>query len=154
MDNSQSFYAKAYNPYLQAGIIFSAVIIVTILAKLVEITGIMAVHPRFPWMIAGSFMLFFAMFNSIFSLSAENMLKYWGRSIYSYMGLAAASGVIAYLSSSIPIGEAGSFRWIYIVLTIGYLIFLSMMMVLKNIVDFAQREEWNHPRIRKGKKKR
>ena len=154
MDNSQSFFTKAYNPILQAAVIFAAVVFITLMGKLVQLLGIMEVHPRFPWMTSGAFMLFFAMFNSIFFLSSDNMLKYWGRSIYSYVGLAAASSLLAYLASSIPLNEAGSFRWIYIVLTIGYLIFLSIMVVMKNIVDFAQREEWNHPRLRKGKKKR
>ena len=91
------------------------------------------------------------MFNSVFSLSAENMLKYWGRSIYSYLGLAFASGVAAYFFSAMSIDEAGSYRWIYIVLTIGYLVFLGMMAFMRQIVEFAQREEWNHPRIRRGR---
>lgn len=154
MDKTDSFFTKAYNPFLQAAIVLAAVIIVIALAKLIELLGIMEIHPRFPWMTAAAFMLFFAMFNSIFSLSSKNMVKYWGRSIYSYLGLAAVSGLIAYIASSTPISEAGSFRWIYIVLTIGYMVFLSMMVLMKNIVDFAQREEWNHPRIRKGRKKK
>ena len=45
--------------------------------------------------------------------------------------------------------EAGSYRWIYIVVAIGYLVFLSLMAMLRKIVEFAQREEWNHPRIRR-----
>ena len=152
MNESQSIFTKSISPFHQALMVFGAVIVVILGSKLVNLTGLIDVHPRFPWMTAAAFMLFFAMFNSVFSLSSKNMMKYWGKSIYSYLGLAAASGMVAYLFSSIPIGEAGSYRWIYFVLTIGYLVFLSMMAFMRRVVDFAQREEWNHPRIRRKKK--
>ncbi|MCB0546593.1 MAG: hypothetical protein KDD19_03340 [Phaeodactylibacter sp.] len=149
-----SIFDKGLNPILQAAITFGGVIVFILLAKLVKLTGLIHVPDRFPWMTAASFLLLFAVFNSVFSLSAENMLKYWGRSVYSYLGLAVASGAVATLFSSLSIDEAGSYRWIYIVLTIGYLVFLAMVASMRQIVDFAQREEWNHPRIRRGRGKK
>jgi drug/metabolite transporter (DMT)-like permease len=149
--SNTSIFEKAYNPVLQAAATFGAVIVFILISKLVKLTGLMYVSDLFPWMTAAAFMLLFAVFNSIFSLSANNMAKYWGRSIYSYMGLAAASGFVAYLFSSLTISEAGSYRWIYVVLSIGYLVFLSIMGFMKRIVEFAQREEWHHPRIRRRK---
>ena len=146
--NNTSVFEKAYNPILQASVIFGAVLVINLLSKLIKLTGLLDFSERFPWMIAAAFMLFYAMFNSVFSLSAKNMMQYWGRSIYSFMGLAAASGLTAYLFSSLSINEAGSFRWIYIVLTVGYLVFLCMMTFIKNVVEYAQKEEWNHPRTR------
>lgn len=153
--NSFDFYTKAYNPFLQAAIIFITMITIVLLSKLVNALGILEIGPKFAWMSAASFMLFFAVFNSVFSLSSKNLNRYWGRSIMAFMGLAAISAGAAYLFSSMSIDEAGSYRWIYIVVTFGYLVFLSIMGAMKNIVEFAQKEEWNHPRIRrkKGKKK-
>ena len=149
MDNKQtSFFYKAYNPVLQAALAFGAGILVTVGAKLVNLSGLLDVSDRFPWMSAAAFMLIFAIFNSIFSLSSKNLMQYWGRSIYSFLGLVFASGLVAYLFSSLSIYEAGSYRWIFFVLTIGYLVFLSIMSFMKRIVEFAQKEEWNHPRIR------
>jgi len=155
MTNSDdSFFSKAYNPMLQAGIALGMGILFMIVAKLIRLTGLIEIGERFPWLTAASFMLCFALFNSVFSLSSKNLAKYWGRSIMSFMGLAVASGLMAYLFSSIPIREAGSYPWIYVVLTFGYLIFLSMMASMKKIVEFAQREEWNQPRIRRKRDKR
>ena len=153
-DTNSSIFDKAYSPVTQAIVALGAVLLFIISAKLVKISGLMYVPDRFPWMTAASFLLLFAMGNSIFSLAADNMLKYWGRSVYSYLGLAVASGVLAYFTSSMSIDEAGSYRWIYLVLTIGYLVFLGMMAFMRQIVDFAQREEWNHPRIRRGKNRK
>lgn len=128
-------------------------LVVMLGSLIVKVTGLMPVPQRFPWMTAAAFLLFFAMFNSIYALTSKNMMKYWGASIYSYLGLAFVSGLTAYLFSSLSIFEAGSFRWIYIVLTIGYLVFLSIISFMRRIVDFAMKEEWNHPRIRRKKKK-
>ncbi len=149
----ESFYTKAYNPFLQSAVAMGGVLAVTLGAKFIALTGLLDVPVRFPWMTAAVFMLCFALFNSVFSLSADNMPRYWGRSMYSFLGLAVFSGLMAWLFSSLTISEAGSYRWIFIVVTIAYLVFLSMMAVMRRIVDFAQREEWNHPRIRRNHRK-
>jgi hypothetical protein len=149
MDHSDSIFAKGFNPYYQAALALGGVISFSILAKLVQSTGLLDVPQRFPWMAAASFMLLFAVFNSVFSLASENLMRYWGKSMYSFLGLAAGAGVFAYFFSSLSMTEAGSYRWIYIVVAIGYLVFLSMMATLRKIVEFAQREEWNRPRTRR-----
>ena len=146
-----TFIARAFNPVHQAMVALGSVVLVILVGKLINLTGLISVSNRFPWMAAAVFMLCFALFNSVFSLSAKDMMKYWGRSIYSFMGLACTSGVVAWLFSSLTINEAGSYRWIFIVVTIAYLVFLSLVGMMRKIVDFAQREEWNHPRIRKRK---
>lgn len=81
------------------------------------------------------------------------MDRYWTRSILGYIALAGIGALLAWGFSSLSINDAGSYRWIYIVLTFGYLFFLSMIGFMRKIVDFAQREEWNQPRIRKKKKR-
>ena len=148
-----SLYAKAYHPILFSGVIFGAHLVFVLVSKLVHLTGWVDVGQRFPWVSAASFLLFFAVFNSIFSLSAKNAGQYWSRSMLSFAGLAIANGLIAWLFSSLSINEAGSYRWIYVVVTFGYLVFMSIMNLMKKIVEFAQREEWNNPRIRNRKKR-
>ncbi|GJM31381.1 MAG: hypothetical protein DHS20C18_03820 [Saprospiraceae bacterium] len=150
---SGSIFDKAYDPVHQAIVTFGGVVVFILISKLLDILGLLNVPERFPWMTAAAFILLFSIFNSVLSLASKDIMKYWGRSIYCFLGLAASSGLVAYLSSSIPIGEAGSYRWIYIVLTIGYLVFLSIVAFIKQIVEFAQKEEWNHPRIRRKNKK-
>lgn len=151
-DRQTSVFERAYDPLSQALVIFAAVLVMNLGAKLVQLTGLGHFSERFPWMVATAFLLFFAMLNSVFSLSTKSMMRYWGRSVYCFMGLAAASGLLAWLFSSLPIGDAGSYRWIYVVVTVGYLVFLSIVTFMRNIVDFAQREEWNQPRWRSKKR--
>lgn len=150
----KSFLDRAYDPIYQALAAFAAAILINASAGLVDASGFMQPGVRFPWMTAASLMLCFAVFNSVSSLVSANMVKYWGRSVYAFMGLAASNGLLAWVISGLTISQAGSYRWIYIVVTIGYLIFLGMMAFMRSIVEFAQREEWNHPRLRqkRGKK--
>jgi drug/metabolite transporter (DMT)-like permease len=145
-----TFNEQIHNPILQAAAAVAGIVLILLGAQVVKLAGV-EVSELFPWMTAAVFMLCFALFNSVFSLVVKDMFKYWRRSIYSFMGLAFASGLLAWLFSSLPISEAGSYRWIYIVVTISYLVFLSIMALIRRIVEFAQREEWNQPRIRRHK---
>ncbi|MEM9919235.1 MAG: hypothetical protein AAF990_14125 [Bacteroidota bacterium] len=146
-----SFFENAYNPILQALVVLGFVIVFILGGRLCNYFKIIESGPLFPWMASASFVLFFAMFNSIFSLSAKDLNNYWSRSIMSFMGLAIVSGFVAYFFSNVSIRDAGSYQWIYLVLTIGYLVFLSMMGFMKRVVEFAQREEWNSPKQRRRK---
>ncbi|WP_367390498.1 hypothetical protein [Lewinella sp. LCG006] len=148
-NQSESIFSKTISPVYQAAMALGGVVVISLLAKLVGLTGITEVPQSFPWMSAASFMLLFALFNSVLSVSSKDLMKYWGTSIYCFLGLAAAAAGVAYVLSSLSMSEAGSYRWIYIVVGIGYLVFLSLMAMLRKIVEFAQREEWNQPRIRR-----
>lgn len=150
MTNPQaSVFTKDIPPFRQAVIVFLLSGGLMGLTKLVHMASSGDSDKTLFWTIAATFILFFAIFNALFSLSTKNLDKYWTHSMICYAGLALITGSLAYLLSSIPLDEAGSYRWIFIVLTMGYLIFLSIMTVMRKIVEFAQKEEWNHPRIRK-----
>lgn len=150
----KSFSYESLTPVVQAGVVFVGVVAVILISFLIKITDILYVSELFPWMTATAFMLFFAVFNSILSLLAKDINQYWGRSIMCFLGLAAVSGFLAYLVSGIPIGQAGSYKWLYVVVTFGYLIFLSMMAFMRTIVTFAMKEEWTQPRIRKKRRRK
>jgi hypothetical protein len=119
------------------------------LGWLTRVSGLMDVEVLFPWAIATAFTLLFALLNSLMSLSADNSIQYYGSSVYSYVGLAFMNGVAARYISGVQLADAESYRWIYIVITIGFLVFMSMVNMMKKIVQFAEREEWNEPKNRR-----
>ncbi|MEZ4987302.1 MAG: hypothetical protein R2795_20040 [Saprospiraceae bacterium] len=95
--DSSNWTEKVKHPFYQAGLCLAGAILIPILAKVLEIAGMAGIAERFPWMSAASFMLLFAIFNSISSLTTPDMRKYWGQSIYSFMALAAGAGLFALL---------------------------------------------------------
>ncbi len=144
-----SVFERKMDPIRQAVIFFGASVVFMLLTWLFDRTGWYERDPLFPWSIATAFLLLFAVFNSLMSLNADSFVQYWGRSIYSFLGLAFLNGAAAWLISGVPLNEAQSYRWIYIVVTFGFLVFLSMVNLIKKIVQFAEREEWNQPRRRR-----
>ena len=136
-------------PPFQALAIFLVAALIMAIGWGLHAGGIMTDDPLFAWSIGAAFMLLFAMANSLASIKAASFVKYWSASIYSYLGLALGTGMTAWGFSGIPLNDAGSYRWIYIVITVGFLVFLSLVNILKRIVRFAEREEWNQPRKRR-----
>jgi hypothetical protein len=147
-----SLIAKLQNPVYQAIMLLGAVLVFN-LGFLAFKAGGMEIEQRFPWTIAASFLLFFTALNAIMSIFAKNMDNYWSRSILCFIGLAVVSALLAQVFSQLTINEAGPYKGVYIVLTISYLVFLSILAAVKKIVDFAQREEWNQPRLRQKSKR-
>ena len=148
MNSESSIFERQYDPVIQAAVILVCVLVVDIFGTIIVSANPGDEPSRFAWMSAASFMLFFALFNAVLSAASKNMLRYWMRSLYSFMGLAVAAGLLAWAFTGLTIYEAGSYMWIYLVVTVGYLVFLSMIAIIKNVVNFAQREEWSRPRPR------
>ncbi|MBL7796521.1 MAG: hypothetical protein JNJ90_08470 [Saprospiraceae bacterium] len=141
-----SFFERKIDPLKQAATFFGAAVAFMVLVFLLNKTGLYTADQLFPWSVATAFLLLFAVFNSMMSLNADSAFKYWGRSVYGFMGLAFANGMAAWLFSGVPLGQAHSYRWIYIVVTIGFIVFLTLVNLMRKIVSFAEKEEWNQPR--------
>ena len=150
-------YDNLFNPPVQAVLTLVLIVLVSLGGMALRPADIVDIGPAFPWLTATSFLLFFAVFNAVGSLTVKDLNKYWGRSMLSFLALGAASGLVAWGLSTMTIDEAGSYRWLFFVVGFGYLVFLSLLGFMRAIVQFAQREEWNAPRIRrkntKGKRR-
>jgi hypothetical protein len=137
------------NPFYQVTLMLAFSVSIMCVAYIGRKLGILDFSDRFFWMTTCANMLFFAVFNSVSSISAQNLANYWGRSIMSFMGFAVISGLFSYFFSGIHIFDAGSYSYIYYVITFVYLIFLAMVQSMKAIVEFAQKEQWSQPRRKK-----
>lgn len=138
-NSSDSFFAKAMNPYIIAGISLAGALSFMILGAFTNSIGATMLSERFPYIAAGSFLLLFAIYNAIFSLNADDLNKYWLKSFVAYACLGAGSLLLAYLFSSLWM--PGSFRWIFYILTFGYLAFLSIMGIVKRVFNIVKRED-------------
>lgn len=149
---SHPIFVKLQNPVFQAVVLLALVLLFDIGTWFLGSTGV-EFEQRSPWTTAAAFLLFFSALNAVMSIYTKNMDSYWTRSMLSFVGLAAASTLLAQWFSGLSMSEAGSYKWIYIVLTIGYLVFLLILTAMRKIVDFAQKEEWNQPKLRQKRKR-
>jgi len=145
----ESDYKKIDSPIAQALVVLGGALALMVCGWLLTVSKIYPVDRLYAWSIAAAFMLLLAMLNSLMSLRADSFAKYWGTSMYTYLALALCTGLAAWLFSGIPLRDAGTYRWIYLVVTVGFLVFLSMVNFMKRIVQFAEKEDWNQPRRKK-----
>ena len=141
-----TFEQRITDPAAQAIVICAGALTLMLIGWTLKVSGLLITDSLYAWSISAAFSLLFAILNSLMSLRADNFAKYWGRSIYAYLGSAFAMGLAAWLFSGIPLREAGTYRSIYIVVTVGFVVFLVMVNFMKKIVRYAEREEWNQPR--------
>ncbi|MCS6928761.1 MAG: hypothetical protein NZM43_04600 [Saprospiraceae bacterium] len=144
-----SFFEYKIDPLRQSAVFVGASVAFMLVTALLRWIGISAIDRIFPWSVAAAFLLLYAVFVSVMSLNASSGLKYWGRSMYGFAAVAAGNGIAAWLISGLTLSEARSYRWTYVVITICFLVFLSILNLMRKIVAFAEREEWNAPRRRK-----
>ena len=131
----------AATPVYQAILIFGVAFLVAGLEKLANLSGVIDSEPNSPWIIMTSFILFFAIANSIMSLQAKNLNRYWAWSIMSFIAFLVCSGLVATMISGLSFDEAGSFRWLFMVLTFGYLVFLAVTRLIRQIVEYAIKQD-------------
>lgn len=133
--SENSIFEKVISPFVQIGIVL-------ITAFVFMVIGTIAIGgERFPWTTAGSFILLYALANSIFSLNSVDLNDYWKRSILAYIGLVAGLSGMAYMFSGKWITEVGSFTWIFTILSFGYLAFLSIVGMVKGIYQIVIKED-------------
>ncbi len=136
-----SILARVANPIHLALAVMALSVTTMIGSFLLSSLNIISISKEFYWIISASYTLLFIMFNSMLIIASEHMEKFYRNSLYTYFGLVALSIGLAYLFSGIPIGEAGSFKWIFLVLTIAFIALLSIGSAIKRIAMAANREE-------------
>lgn len=144
-----NFYRDIVKPPVQAVTLYLIALCCMLIFWGIGLGGIFPMGKLFPWAISAAFLLMFAMMNSLICLRVEGFQKYWTASMFSYLGLMLVLGGTAWLLSGVTLNKAESYRWIFIVVSFGFLVFLSMINFMKKIVKFAEQEDWTQPRPRK-----
>jgi len=144
------FDLSTLNPYKQAGIILVLGLVFMLGNKFFQAIGVSDPNPEKIWIMAATFGLFFSVANCIFSLNVkEGAEKYWTQSMFVFVVTMAGLAGMAFIISGMDIRQTDSFQWIFMVVIISYFVFSTIIRMMKGIVDFAQREEWNQPKKRK-----
>ena len=141
------WFAQLSKPHVQALGALAVMVVFVLVGLGINAAGD-GLTDRWGYQTAATAMMMFGVGNALMSLNAPNIGKYWSASFVSYLLLAGIGVVIARLLSGFWLTEAGSYKWIYMVLTFGYLVLLSIVSMMKGIVSFAEREEWSQPRRR------
>jgi hypothetical protein len=137
----KSFLEREISPFKQViGVLLVAAIFMGF-SSLVPSSPYSSTNGIMPWVVICGMILFFAIINSLLCLVAKDSNTYWLHSIISFVILLVVGGLMAWAISGVSINNAGSVRWIYVVFTFGYLVFLSIVNFMKFLVKLAQRQD-------------
>ena len=135
----QSVFAKEMNPKIIALGILGFMALVHLTIKIYD-----ASHDDFDkinyWIVSATFLLFFTLFNSIFGFTSNDFSKHWANSIVGFVLVAGMGIGMAWLLSGMSIGETRLFKWLYVVLTIIFLVFQSILGMIKKLIQILNRE--------------
>ena len=131
----------AADPVLQAGVVFVCAAVIAGMEKIGNVLSIVDSEQKSPWIVMSAFVLFYALFSSIFSLRSKALNRYWSKAIVGFVGLSALSILYATALSGLSIDEAGTFRWLFVVFAIGYLVFLIIVRLIRRIVEIAIKQD-------------
>ena len=96
------------------------------------------------WIMAGTILMLFALANALGILRAKKIGQYWSRSMYAYLGLLSLVTLTAWGFSGISVGNAASIQWIFVIITMCYVLFLIIVFLMKVIIEYAQRQDIEH----------
>ncbi len=128
------------SPFVQGGFILGLMLFFHLIVWILEICG-MDLGETISWEISLTLLLFFALGNSVFFLNTKEKGKYWSYSITSFIVVAAASIGLSRLISGFGLSESGSIKWIYFIFSFSYLIFISIIGLMRRIVEIAIKQD-------------
>lgn len=137
----QSIFEKQIHPFKQAAFALSINLLGIMVLKAVKSGEDILQEGIVFWEFSFSILMAFMLFNSILSIPYVNRMQYFRDSIFSFLAIAAIGGVLAHYMSGVSMDSAGSFRWLYIVFTFTYLVFISIVNLMRKIIEIAKRQD-------------
>jgi hypothetical protein len=130
-------------PFYQAGLIFVFILALSLLDMTLPHDTAIISPAAGPWILATALLLCYVFFNTVFLFRIKETIPYWSKSMISYVILLILTYGWCYFLSGRHIDEVGSFRWLWMVLTLVYMVFFAIAYTIKGIIAIADREERN-----------
>ena len=129
------------NPIYQALFVVGLIIIFSLVDMFLPHSDEVLESKSGTWIVATAMILFFVILNAIVALRIEPIMPYWGTSLITYVALLAFGYGWCFVLTGKHIDEVGNFRWLWLVLTLVYLVFFIIARTMKRIVDVALRQD-------------
>lgn len=141
MSKQSAIITHIVNPFYQAGFIVAMIIVLTLVDHILPHDDTLFEVNAGAWIVGTAMILLFIIINTLVALRIEAIIPYWIKSIICFAGLFAFTYAWSYFLSGKHIDEVGSFRWLWMVLTMVYLVFFGIVRSMKRIVDFAIKQD-------------
>jgi|GEM_PF-4732782 len=137
-------YEKFENPFYMAGVVVLLTLFFMIIGKLSGFTGFTTSSNggELPWMSAAALILIYMIFSCMFSLVSTDIYAYYRKAFLAFIALMGINSGLAYLFSGfIWISEMKTYKTIFFILVFAYLVLYVMTILIKKVMNMAQRED-------------
>lgn len=141
MNATKTLLHRITNPFFQAGLIGGLIILLSLIDLMLPHSNTLLSPEAGTWVVATAMMLCYVILNTIIALRIEHVISYWSRSVILFIGLLVFSYIWCWLLSGRHIDDVGTFRWLWFVLTLTYMVFFGIARSMKRIVDLAIRQD-------------
>lgn len=140
---STSLFSRAIHPAKQLVVLFIFFLLYVLVVYVSLATEVAEPNPTMYWEAAFTTLMIYIIFNSALSFSYPSKTKYFMFSIFCFVFLMVITGLLAaYFSGQhIDIGGAGSFRWMFMMLTFSYLVLLTIVNSMFKILEFVKKQD-------------
>ncbi len=137
----QSIFQRQVHPFLQVGVAIGLNVVgILLIMSFVDSESNPEGGVVF-WEFSFSILMAFIIFNSVLSIPYLKRTQYFRDSIFSFLALVVIGGALAHYIGGISMDEAGSFRWLYIVFALTYLVFISIVNMMRKIMEIAKKQD-------------
>lgn len=129
------------NPYKIAMAAGGSYILLLVIQYLLQKFSLLDYDPMRVWLMATSMLLFYVLLSSIYCFKATNRLLYYRQSTIAYIVIGIVLVSTAQYFSELKLSDAQSHRWIIIVISLVYLVFMTIIALIRKIVDIAIKQD-------------
>ena len=139
--NSSQFLDHLQKPYLQGIAIVAIFLLVKSFLALSIWLGFHQLASIDCWLYGTALILFYIIINCLFSFKTQDKIIYYRNSIFSYAGTLFFVVFLCYILSGKTIFEAESYSWILFVFSIVYIVFFTIINLVRKIVEIAIKQD-------------
>ncbi|MDQ3142888.1 MAG: hypothetical protein M3Q56_11655 [Bacteroidota bacterium] len=137
----KSLFDINFRPFYQGLLCLGICTFILLFIWLLNLLGLMRKDPNDIWLIATAILLFFIILNCVFGFSIKNILPYYRESIYTFIGLLILICLGGTFISGTSVFEAASYSWIITVFAIVYIVFMTILGLMRKIMEIVLKQE-------------
>lgn len=135
MENS--IFKQYIKPAYQALLVISLFVFTLVILKFLDLIQYRQLLIKYCWLFGTALLLFYIIVNSIFSFTAKDKLIYFRNSIFTYIAcLVVVVGLNTFISGKV-VYEVETYSWILFVFSLVYIVFITILNLLRKIVEMA-----------------
>lgn len=129
------------NPYKIAFAAGGSYFLLVVMQYVFQKFDVLDPNPMRIWLLATSMLLFYVFLSSIYCFKAKDRLLYYRQSTIAFVLIGIVLVATAQLFSGIQLSNAQSHQWIIIVISLVYLVFMTIIALIRKIVDIAIKQD-------------